>query len=132
MPQWGGLEYVKSRDIPEGFVVKQARIVRKASGYFVMLTLECDVFVPEIMPHGHPVGIDLGQDLFVAKSEGDGLTGTGNHLVKNPGSSAVRCRTEGKPENGAPLTKRGQKGRVREIHNPIVNKRLTTPETETT
>lgn len=86
LPQWGGLEYVKSRDIPEGFVVKQARIVRKASGYFVMLTLECDVFVPEIMPHGHPVGIDLGQDLFVAKSEGDGLTGTGNHLVKNPGS----------------------------------------------
>ncbi|MBD0362669.1 MAG: helix-turn-helix domain-containing protein, partial [Coleofasciculus sp. C3-bin4] len=60
LPQLGWLEYVKSREIPDGFVVKQARIVRKASGYFVMMTLECDVSVPDVMPHGHPVGIDLG------------------------------------------------------------------------
>jgi putative transposase len=67
----GWLEYVKSREIPDGFVVKQARIVRKASGYFVMMTLECDVSVPDVMPHGHPVGIDLGLDKFVATSDGD-------------------------------------------------------------
>jgi putative transposase len=70
LPQLGWLEYVKSREIPDGFVVKQARIVRKASGYFVMMTLECDVSVPDAMPHGHPVGIDLGLDKFVATSEG--------------------------------------------------------------
>jgi putative transposase len=70
LPQLGWLEYVKSREIPDGFVVKQVRIVRKASGYFVMMTLECDVFVPDVMPHGHPVGIDLGLDKFVATSEG--------------------------------------------------------------
>jgi len=71
LPQLGWLEYVKSREIPDGFVVKQARIVRKASGYFVMMTLECDVSVPDVMPHGHPVGIDLGLDKFVATSDGD-------------------------------------------------------------
>jgi putative transposase len=71
LPQLGWLEYVKSREIPEGFVVKQARIVRKASGYFVMLALECDVSVPDVMPHGHPVGLDLGLDKFVATSDGD-------------------------------------------------------------
>ena len=71
LPQLGWLEYVKSREIPDGFVVKQARIVRKASGYFVMMTLECDVSVPDVMPHGHPVGIDLGLDTFVATSDGD-------------------------------------------------------------
>jgi len=71
LPQLGWLEYVKSREIPEGFVVKQVRIVRKASGYFVMLTLECDVCVPDVMPHGYPVGIDLGLDKFVATSDGD-------------------------------------------------------------
>jgi len=71
LPQLGWLEYVKSREIPDEFVVKQARIVRKASGYFVMLTLECDVSVPDVMPHGHPVGIDLGLDKFVATSDGD-------------------------------------------------------------
>lgn len=70
LPQLGWLEYVKSREIPDGFVVKQARIVRKASGYFVMLTLECDVNVPNVMPHSHPVGIDLGLDKFVATSDG--------------------------------------------------------------
>ncbi len=71
LPQLGWLEYVKSREIPDGFVVKQARIVRKASGYFVMLTLEGDVSVPDVMPHDYPVGIDLGLDKFVATSDGD-------------------------------------------------------------
>jgi putative transposase len=70
LPQLGWMEYVKSREIPDGFVVKQARIVRKASGYFVQLTLECDVSVPDVMPDGHPVGIDLGLDKFVATSDG--------------------------------------------------------------
>jgi putative transposase len=70
LPQLGWLEYVKSREIPDGFIVKQARIIRKASGYFVQLALECDVSVPDVMPHGHPVGIDLGLDKFVATSEG--------------------------------------------------------------
>ena len=70
LPQLGVLTYVKSREIPDGFVVKQARIIRKASGYFVQLALECDVSVPDVMPHGYPVGIDLGLDKFVATSEG--------------------------------------------------------------
>jgi putative transposase len=70
LPQLGWLEYVKSREIPDGFVVKQARIVCKASGYFVLLTLECDVNVPDPVPAGHPVGIDLGLDKFLATSDG--------------------------------------------------------------
>ncbi len=71
LPQLGWLKYVKSREIPDGFVVKQVRIVARASGYFVMMALECDVSVPDVMPHGHPVGIDLGLDKFVATSDGD-------------------------------------------------------------
>ncbi|MCC3409878.1 MAG: transposase [Microcoleus sp. PH2017_10_PVI_O_A] len=71
LPQLGWLEYVKSREIPDGFAVKQARIVRKASGYFVMLILECDVSVPNPVPSGHPVGIDLGLDKFAATSDGE-------------------------------------------------------------
>ncbi len=71
LPQLGWMEYVKSREIPGGFAIKQARIVRKASGYFVQLTLEYDVSVPDIMPNGHAIGIDLGLDKFVATSDGD-------------------------------------------------------------
>jgi putative transposase len=68
-----GLKEVKwrmSRSIPDGFVPKQARIVRKASGYFVMLSLQLDVNAPNPIPHGHPRGIDLGYDKFVATSDG--------------------------------------------------------------
>ena len=68
-----GLKWVNwrmSRPIPDGFVPKQARIVRKASGYFVMLSLQLDVDVPTPMPHGHPRGLDLGFDKFVATSDG--------------------------------------------------------------
>ena len=71
LPQLGWMEYVKSREVPDGFVVKQARIVRKASGYFIMLTLECDVNVPDSVPVGHPRGIDLGLDKFAATSDGE-------------------------------------------------------------
>ena len=69
-----GLKEVKgrmSRPIPDGFVPKQARIVRKASGYFVMLSLKLDVQIPNPLPHGHPLGLDLGFSKFVATSDGE-------------------------------------------------------------
>jgi putative transposase len=69
-----GLKEVKwrmSRPIPDGFVPKQARIVRKASGYFVMLSLQLNVTVPNPLPHGHPRGLDLGYDKFIATSDGE-------------------------------------------------------------
>jgi len=70
LPQLGWVRFRKSREIPEGFQVKQARVVRKASGYFVMLSLQLDVEVPQPFPHGHPRGLDLGFDKFVATSDG--------------------------------------------------------------
>ena len=76
LPQLGIVEFIKSREIPNRFVVKQARILRKASGYFVILSLECDVNVPQPVAHGFPVGIDIGLDQFLATSEGK--------LVKRP------------------------------------------------
>ncbi|MGH8001859.1 MAG: RNA-guided endonuclease InsQ/TnpB family protein [Brasilonema sp.] len=71
LPQLGWMEYVKSREIPDGFKVKQVRVVRKASGYFLMFTLECDVSVPDAVASGHPKGIDLGLDKFAATSDGE-------------------------------------------------------------
>jgi putative transposase len=76
LPQLGVVKFIKSREIPDGFVVKQARIVRKASGYFIILSLECDVNVPDPVATGYPIGIDLGLDQFLATSEGK--------LVKRP------------------------------------------------
>ncbi len=70
-PQLGWVKWRQSRPIPEGFEVKQARIVRKASGYFVMLSLQLDVNIPSPIPHGHPRGLDLGFDKFVSTSDGE-------------------------------------------------------------
>jgi putative transposase len=36
-----------------------------------MLTLQCDVDAPQPMPHGEPLGIDLGLLSFVATSDGE-------------------------------------------------------------
>ena len=70
-PKLGWIQWRQSRPIPDGFKVKQARIVRKASGYFVMLSLQLKIDVPQPMPKGHPRGLDLGFDKFVATSDGE-------------------------------------------------------------
>ncbi len=36
-----------------------------------MLGLECEVNVPDVMPSGYPIGIDLGLDKFLATSDGE-------------------------------------------------------------
>ncbi len=71
LPGLKDIQWRISRPIPDGFVPKQARIVRKASGYFVALSLQLDVDVPSPMPHGHPRGLDLGYDKFLATSDGE-------------------------------------------------------------
>lgn len=71
LPQLGLVRVRWSRAIPSLFQVKQAQIVRKASGYFVMLSLEADVDIPATMPHGHPVGIDVGLEYFLSTSDGE-------------------------------------------------------------
>jgi putative transposase len=70
LPQLGWVKFRLSRPIPDGFVIKQARIVRKASGYFVQLSLQLDANIPDVPFHGHPLGIDIGLDQFLATSDG--------------------------------------------------------------
>ena len=71
LPQLGWVEFIKSRDIPDGFEIKQVRIVRKASGYFVIMSLQRDISVPDPIPSGHPLGIDLNLANFLATSDGE-------------------------------------------------------------
>ncbi|ANV84481.1 transposase [Picosynechococcus sp. PCC 7003] len=70
LPQLGWVKVRWSRQIPDLFVVKQARIVRKASGYFVMLSLQADVDVPQTSFYGHSIGIDVGLEYFLSTSDG--------------------------------------------------------------
>ncbi|WP_332974387.1 MULTISPECIES: RNA-guided endonuclease InsQ/TnpB family protein [unclassified Microcoleus] len=65
-----------NRPIPSGFVVKQVRIINKADIWYANVNIQCDVSVPNPMPHGHPIGVDVGLSKFLATSDGV--------LVKSP------------------------------------------------
>ncbi len=70
LPKLGDITINLHRPTPDGFEVKQVRVVRKASGWYAQLILQCEVQVPDILPHGEPIGIDLGLEKFLAVSTG--------------------------------------------------------------
>jgi putative transposase len=76
LPGIGWVRMRLSRPLPDGFDLKQAQVVRKASGWYVMLTLQADVDVPEMQPHGRALGVDVGLESYLATSDGK--------LVKSP------------------------------------------------
>lgn len=76
LPVIGWVKLRQSREIADGGVVKLARVARKVSGWYVMLTVQWDVSVPQSLPHGEGVGIDVGLTSFIATSNG--------FLVKRP------------------------------------------------
>ncbi len=70
MPLLKNIKFRKSRDIPEGFKIKQIQIIKKASGYYANLMIELDVNVVQPIPHGHAIGIDGGIQSMIATSDG--------------------------------------------------------------
>ncbi len=70
LPVIGWVKFRQSRDIPTDATVKQVRIVKRASGWYAMLTLQWSVSVPQIMPHGEALGVDVGLMSFIAASNG--------------------------------------------------------------
>jgi putative transposase len=70
LPKIGLVKFHQSRPIPDSATIKQARIVRRSSGWYVMLTLQWDLSIPNAMPHGEGLGIDVGLTNFIATSNG--------------------------------------------------------------
>jgi putative transposase len=76
LPKIGKVRMRMSRAIPESFILKQIRVVKRASGYFAQLVYQLGVNVPDVPQHGHPLGVDIGLDCYVATSDGE--------LIKRP------------------------------------------------
>jgi putative transposase len=70
LPKIGAVRINLHRPLPDGFEIKQVRVVCKASGWYAQLILSADISIPEVPPHGEPVGIDLGLLSFLATSTG--------------------------------------------------------------
>jgi putative transposase len=70
LPKIGAIPINLHRPIPTGFAVKQVRILRKADKWYTSISLQCDVSIPDPTPHGHPIGVDVGLEKFLATSDG--------------------------------------------------------------
>ncbi|MGB6295691.1 MAG: hypothetical protein WBF90_05825 [Rivularia sp. (in: cyanobacteria)] len=49
LPVIGSIRLRQSREIPDGGVLKQARVVKRVSGWYVMLTVQWDVNPPQLI-----------------------------------------------------------------------------------
>ena len=70
LPKLGKVRINLHRPIPDGFVVKQVRIVKKAVGWFAVIAVESDIELPSPVPHGHAIGVDIGLISYIATSDG--------------------------------------------------------------
>jgi putative transposase len=70
LPVIGCIKFWQSPPIRQGEIVKQACVVRRSTGWYIMLTLQWDVSITDTIPHGNPVGIDIELTNFVATSNG--------------------------------------------------------------
>ncbi|MDJ0680332.1 MAG: transposase [Xenococcaceae cyanobacterium MO_167.B52] len=70
LPKLGKVQINLHRPIPEGFVVKQVRVVKKAMGWFAVVAVQSDFELPSPIPHGHAIGVDVGLLSYIATSDG--------------------------------------------------------------
>ncbi|MEH2272287.1 MAG: transposase [Nostoc sp.] len=70
LPKIGIIPINLHRPIPNGFVVKQVRIINSSDRWYASISIQCDVNVPNPIPHGHPIGVDVGLNKFLATSDG--------------------------------------------------------------
>jgi putative transposase len=70
LPKIGAIPINLHRPIPTGFAVKQVRILRKADRWYASISLQCDVSYLSPTPYGHPIGVDVGLEKFLATSDG--------------------------------------------------------------
>lgn len=71
LPKIGEVKINQHRPIPEGFKVKGVRIVARARGtiWYAVVTIGCDVQVPDPLPFGRGIGIDIGLESFLVTSD---------------------------------------------------------------
>jgi putative transposase len=75
LPSIGIVKIRQSREYPTGFTPKQFRIVRRASGYYLMITFSSNESVPDPVPGKTSIGLDAGIESFIA---------TPTELIKSP------------------------------------------------
>ncbi|MEM7591674.1 MAG: transposase [Cyanobacteria bacterium P01_A01_bin.83] len=70
LPTFGQVPINVHRTIPEGFKVKGVRIISRGRGtiWYAVVTIQCDVDVPDPIPSGRGLGIDIGLESYLVAS----------------------------------------------------------------
>lgn len=69
LPKIGNVQINLHRPIPNGFVIKQIRVVKKAVGWFAVIAIQSDFELPSPVPHGHEIGLDVGLLSYISTSD---------------------------------------------------------------
>ena len=71
LPKIGQVAINLRRPIPEGFQVKGVRIVSRVRGtvWYAVVTIGCDVKVPDPLPFGRGIGADIGLESYLVTSD---------------------------------------------------------------
>jgi len=75
LPSLGWIRIRQSRAYPNGFIPKQFQVLKRASGYYLSISFQSNVSVPDTMPGRRSIGIDAGIESFIA---------TPTELIKSP------------------------------------------------
>ena len=71
LPKIGSVLIELHRPIPEGFVIKQVRVLSRARGtkWYVVITVQSNVEIPNPLPKGRGLGVDIGLENFLTTSD---------------------------------------------------------------
>jgi putative transposase len=76
LPSIGWVKIKQSRPYPVGFEPKQFQVVKKASGYYLMIVFQSSESVPDFIPGLISLGLDAGIESFLGTSN--------EELIKSP------------------------------------------------
>lgn len=71
LPHFGLVKIKQSRPFPTGFEAKQARIIKKSSGYYVVICFQSQEQIPDSILGKISLGLDAGIESFAATSQGE-------------------------------------------------------------
>lgn len=121
LPQLGWLKIKQFRDYPTGFEAKQARIVKKATGYYLMIVFQSQESCPDAPVGKLSLGIDAGIESFVATSDGELIKAPKFLLKAQSKLKLLQRRLKHKTEGSKNWLKLQKK--IAKLHEKVANTR---------
>ncbi len=120
LPSLSWIRIRQSRAYPVGFEPKQFQIVKRASGYYLMIAFQSQELVPDAVSGRKSLGIDAGIESFVA---------TPTELIKSPKFLRSKLRTLKLLQRRLKKKTKGSnnwlklQGRIARFHEKVANTR---------